>query len=124
MQQDAHEFLNHLLNTCGDILLGRFRLADRGTCFSSSPLAEKKEEREKHEKQRLKLSGTAISNHHALWNDADGQQHRVTTPVNVNFHQDSMSSEETWIQDLFQGTLVSTTRCLNCETVMSRINEL
>jgi ubiquitin carboxyl-terminal hydrolase 12/46 len=23
MQQDAHEFLNHLLNTCGDILLGR-----------------------------------------------------------------------------------------------------
>ncbi len=22
MQQDAHEFLNHLLNTCGDILLG------------------------------------------------------------------------------------------------------
>jgi ubiquitin carboxyl-terminal hydrolase 12/46 len=23
MQQDAHEFLNHLLNTCGDILLGK-----------------------------------------------------------------------------------------------------
>lgn len=22
MQQDAHEFLNHLLNTCADILLG------------------------------------------------------------------------------------------------------
>lgn len=25
MQQDAHEFLNHLLNTCGDILIGMKR---------------------------------------------------------------------------------------------------
>jgi len=60
MQQDAHEFLNHLLNTCGDILL--------------------------EEKQKLK------SNHQLL-------------------------SDETWIHELFQGTLVSTTKCLNCETV-------
>jgi hypothetical protein len=25
--------------------------------------------------------------------------------------------EDTWIHELFQGTLVSTTKCLNCETV-------
>ncbi|CAF4998877.1 unnamed protein product, partial [Rotaria sp. Silwood1] len=24
--------------------------------------------------------------------------------------------EDTWIHELFQGTLVSTTKCLNCET--------
>jgi hypothetical protein len=28
MQQDAHEFLNHLLNTCGDILLGMYKIID------------------------------------------------------------------------------------------------
>lgn len=27
------------------------------------------------------------------------------------------SIEDTWIHELFQGTLVSTTKCLNCETV-------
>jgi hypothetical protein len=25
--------------------------------------------------------------------------------------------DETWIHELFQGILVSTTKCLNCETV-------
>jgi hypothetical protein len=40
MQQDAHEFLNHLLNTCADILLGLsirvfFSLSDEiYSCYS------------------------------------------------------------------------------------------
>ncbi len=40
--------------------------------------------------------------------------------MNINNDTTSGSSlltEETWIHELFQGTLVSTTKCLNCETV-------
>lgn len=30
------------------------------------------------------------------------------------------SSEPTWVHEIFQGTLTSETRCLNCETVSSK----
>ena len=93
MQQDAHEFLNHLLNTCGDILV-----------------AERKEEKEKSEKQRNK------SNHLQL--NGDSQHNRITAAINFNLNNDPIT-DETWIHELFQGTLVSTTKCLNCETVCS-----
>ncbi|CAF5162692.1 unnamed protein product, partial [Rotaria sp. Silwood1] len=97
MQQDAHEFLNHLLNTCGDILL-----------------AEKKEEKDKHDKQRYKSINFTINNN-------DEQYNRITASINLNINNDITTIhnsliEETWIHELFQGTLVSTTKCLNCET--------
>jgi ubiquitin carboxyl-terminal hydrolase 12/46 len=102
MQQDAHEFLNHLLNTCGDILL-----------------AEKKEEKEKSDKPRNK------TNNNYLQYNGDGQHNRITASINFNINNDTTpginsSTEETWIHELFQGTLVSTTKCLNCETVNSK----
>eukprot|EP00127_Corallochytrium_limacisporum_P001536 Clim_evm15s64 gene=Clim_evmTU15s64 len=63
--QDAHEFLNYLLNTCAEIL-----------------------QRESSE-----------------------EQGRVNTP---------RATINTWIHDIFQGTLANETRCLTCETVSSR----
>ena len=102
MQQDAHEFLNHLLNTCGDILL-----------------AERKEDKEKSEKQRNKSN----TNNHLQLN-GDSQRNRITAAINFNLNNDlnlelSPITDDTWIHELFQGTLVSTTKCLNCETVFS-----
>ncbi|CAF3657012.1 unnamed protein product [Rotaria sp. Silwood1] len=102
MQQDAHEFLNHLLNTCGDILL-----------------AEKKEEKDKHDKQRYKSINFTINNN-------DEQYNRITASINLNINNDITTIhnsliEETWIHELFQGTLVSTTKCLNCETVFNKL---
>ena len=58
-QQDAHEFLNYLLNTIGDLLAAHHRTA-----------------------------GEPASN--------------------------------TWVQDIFQGTLTNETKCLVCETVSSK----
>ncbi|CAF0907400.1 unnamed protein product [Adineta steineri] len=104
MQQDAHEFLNHLLNTCADILT-----------------AEKKEEKEKHDKQRSKSNNFAVSNNYTQSN-GDGQHNRMSINTNINGDTASAHSsiEDTWIHELFQGTLVSTTKCLNCETVSSK----
>ncbi|CAF4623879.1 unnamed protein product, partial [Rotaria sp. Silwood2] len=100
MQQDAHEFLNHLLNTCADILL-----------------AEKKEEKDKHDKQRNKTNIVAVSNNY-IQSNGDGQHIRIPNNLNVNGDMANANSsiEDTWIHELFQGTLVSTTKCLNCET--------
>ncbi|CAF0986446.1 unnamed protein product [Adineta ricciae] len=98
MQQDAHEFLNHLLNTCGDILI-----------------AEKKEDKDKTENRRNK------SNNFLSYN-GDGLYNRINPTLNSNDLLNGTSSltDETWIHELFQGTLVSTTKCLNCETVNSK----
>ena len=115
MQQDAHEFLNHLLNTCADILLGLslkffFHAFDKNCCFF---LAEKKEEKEKHEKQRSKSNIVSVSQNHLSCN-GDG---RINLNLNGESTATNATTEETWIHELFQGTLVSTTKCLNCETV-------
>ncbi|CAM4865974.1 unnamed protein product [Rotaria socialis] len=101
MQQDAHEFLNHLLNTCADILL-----------------AERKEEKEKHDKQRNKANVVAVTNNYGQSN-GDGQYIRTSVSINGNNDMAIANTpiEDTWIHELFQGTLVSTTKCLNCETV-------
>ncbi len=83
-------------------------------------LAEKKEEKEKPDKQRNKLN----NNNYSQCN-GDGQYNRITASINLNINNDttvgiSLLTEETWIHELFQGTLVSTTKCLNCETVFSK----
>ena len=120
MQQDAHEFLNHLLNTCADILTGNcFELVQAGTCTKrmSRILAEKKEEKEKHEKQRNKSSNAAISNTNHQSCNGDGQHHSHLLNGDLGAGASASVVEDTWIHELFQGTLVSTTKCLNCETV-------
>lgn len=76
-------------------------------------LAEKKEEREKQEKQKHKSSSASVA-HCQMISNGEHQSNRTANGEAAAAH---LSSEETWIHDLFQGTLVSTTKCLNCETV-------
>ncbi|KAI1285927.1 Ubiquitin carboxyl-terminal hydrolase 46 [Halotydeus destructor] len=68
MQQDAHEFLNYLLNTIGDLLQAEKNLQN----------------------------GT------------------------VNHGSNQQSSSNTWVHEIFQGTLTNETRCLNCESLSSK----
>lgn len=75
MQQDAHEFLNFLINHINEIIL-----AERG---QSAPRAAR---------------GTP------------GVGGDCAAPP----------AEPTWVHEIFQGTLTSETRCLNCETVSSK----
>jgi hypothetical protein len=79
---------------------------------------EKKEEKEKHDKQRNKSNSALGSNNHIQLN-GDGQFNRTSINANINGDTATAQSpiEDTWIHELFQGTLVSTTKCLNCETV-------
>ncbi|CAH2260523.1 ubiquitin carboxyl-terminal hydrolase 46 isoform X2 [Pararge aegeria] len=81
MQQDAHEFLNFLINHINEIIL-----AERN-------------------QSTLKLQKT------------DGNKEGVT--CNGTLPQ-SQNTDPTWVHEIFQGTLTSETRCLNCETVSSK----
>uniref|UniRef100_A0A8D3EBR7 Ubiquitin specific peptidase 12b n=1 Tax=Scophthalmus maximus TaxID=52904 RepID=A0A8D3EBR7_SCOMX len=74
MQQDAHEFLNYLLNTIADLL---------------------QEEKSQERQQNGKL----------LQNGGGGRKE---------------TQQQTWVHEIFQGTLTNETRCLNCEAVSSK----
>ncbi|XP_026326651.1 ubiquitin carboxyl-terminal hydrolase 46 [Hyposmocoma kahamanoa] len=81
MQQDAHEFLNFLINHINEIIL-----------------AERNQSTLKVQKN---TSGENV-------------QCNGTVP------QPQQNTEPTWVHEIFQGTLTSETRCLNCETVSSK----
>ncbi|CAB3228813.1 unnamed protein product [Arctia plantaginis] len=78
MQQDAHEFLNFLINHINEIIL-----AER----NQSTLKVQKNA----QGENVTCNGTSAP-----------------------------SAEPTWVHEIFQGTLTSETRCLNCETVSSK----
>ncbi|XP_063374781.1 ubiquitin carboxyl-terminal hydrolase 46 isoform X1 [Cydia amplana] len=80
MQQDAHEFLNFLINHINEIIL-----------------AERNQSTLKVQKN---ASGESVT--------CNGTS---TAPG---------GGDPTWVHEIFQGTLTSETRCLNCETVSSK----
>lgn len=92
MQQDAHEFLNYLLNTISEILQG-----------------EKQREKDK-ERERLGSISSVNSKASASSGYSSATMHSTyKTPP-----------EPTWVHDIFEGTLTNETRCLCCETVSSK----
>lgn len=93
MQQDAHEFLNYLLNTIGDLLQ-----------------SEKQKEKEK-ERDRLG-SASSVSSKNSTSSEYSSASYATQQP--------KPPPEPTWIHDIFEGTLTNETRCLCCETVSNK----
>lgn len=81
MQQDAHEFLNYLLNTIADLLQ-----------------EEKSQERQQNGKLVQNGGGGGVNE-----GGTEGEGGKET--------------QQTWVHEIFQGTLTNETRCLNCEAV-------
>jgi hypothetical protein len=170
-QQDAHEFLNYLLNTCADILKaemqeitetnglfnrnkphphGQNSLPTNPNHFHTLPIPNHMNEKStihtsttnsltfnKHSSKayapiddtltigpmttnivpksikkrnsfRSVSSGdTSMGSANSIMNMANGCATAKTTA----------NPDDTWIHELFQGTLVNETKCLNCETV-------
>jgi ubiquitin carboxyl-terminal hydrolase 12/46 len=94
MQQDAHEFLNYLLNSVADLLQAEKVEPAIGALRGSTGA--------------LRGSGGVAGS---------GNIHSVD---NVSVRTTAQASSQTWVHDIFQGTLTNETRCLNCETVSSK----
>uniref|UniRef100_A0A9J8BI05 Ubiquitin carboxyl-terminal hydrolase n=1 Tax=Cyprinus carpio carpio TaxID=630221 RepID=A0A9J8BI05_CYPCA len=87
MQQDAHEFLNYLLNTIADLLQ-----------------EEKSQERQQNGK--VVQNGGSGGGGGSGSSTGEGEMEEKT--------------QQTWVHEIFQGTLTNETRCLNCEAVSSK----
>ncbi|CAD6188125.1 unnamed protein product [Caenorhabditis auriculariae] len=90
MQQDAHEFLNYLLNTISETLQ-----------------EERNADKERVQKS-LKKGAVTVNISPA------------TAGLNEKKEDEKGKTETTWIHEIFQGTLTNETRCLCCETVSSK----
>ncbi|XP_053485287.1 ubiquitin carboxyl-terminal hydrolase 12 [Ictalurus furcatus] len=90
MQQDAHEFLNYLLNTIADLLQ-----------------EEKSQERQQN--------GKVVQN-----GGGGGGGSGSGSGSNTGEAESAEKNQQTWVHEIFQGTLTNETRCLNCEAVSSK----
>ncbi len=86
MQQDAHEFLNYLLNTIADLL----------------------QEEKSHERQQ---------NGKVVQNGGSGSGGGGGSGSSTGEGETEEKTQQTWVHEIFQGTLTNETRCLNCEAV-------
>uniref|UniRef100_A0A131Z2I6 Ubiquitin carboxyl-terminal hydrolase n=1 Tax=Rhipicephalus appendiculatus TaxID=34631 RepID=A0A131Z2I6_RHIAP len=106
MQQDAHEFLNYLLNTIADILQ-----------------AEKQQQQQNSQTNAKgnKCSSSGDAAHNAAGGPMASAGATAQSVQNqVGGAAQPPKPEPTWVHDIFQGTLTNETRCLNCETVSSK----
>ncbi|KAK2914135.1 hypothetical protein Q8A67_002534 [Cirrhinus molitorella] len=93
MQQDAHEFLNYLLNTIADLLQ-----------------EEKGQERQQN--------GKVVQNGGS--GSAGGGGGGGGSGSSTGEGETEEKTQQTWVHEIFQGTLTNETRCLNCEAVSSK----
>ncbi|XP_004573459.1 ubiquitin carboxyl-terminal hydrolase 12 [Maylandia zebra] len=95
MQQDAHEFLNYLLNTIADLLQ-----------------EEKSQERQQNGKLVQNggggVGGGGVGGGSSESGGGGGEV------------EGGKETQQTWVHEIFQGTLTNETRCLNCEAVSSK----
>lgn len=117
MQQDAHEFLNFLINHINEIIVAEQSAPpsgkqtpsgggkeNGGTDFGSSSNASI---------SSSSTNGSAVK----PGSGSIGSHAGVTIGTALPNHN---KPQTTWVNDIFQGILTSETRCLNCETVTSK----
>ncbi|KAG8240007.1 hypothetical protein J437_LFUL019583 [Ladona fulva] len=108
MQQDAHEFLNFLINRINEIILGikfiTFKILIVFITFIFSAMQPKC-------LFIMRISFIPLAERHQ----------NCSKPKNGCSEQNNSQQEPTWVHEIFQGILTSETRCLNCETFINTI---
>lgn len=108
-QQDAHEFFNYLLNTIGDLL----------NCEKNNTNCTSGNTNSNHNTTSHTVTGT--SNNIANNGTSNGSTNCTTTNNHTfTFNTTSNANSNTWVHDIFKGTLTNETRCLNCESLSSK----
>ena len=118
MQQDAHEFLNFLINHINESLVAEQNQTNgKVNTKNNTPNGN--------------IGGVEI-NLNSGGSQRSSNNNGGVPSVNVNTSSSNISNTGscsgdggqnktyTWINEIFQGILVSETRCLNCETVTSK----
>lgn len=116
MQQDAHEFLNFLINHINEIIVAEQNQQQQQQTGNSGKTSKDS------------CNSSNASNGGGGTNDSAYIGSSCTGSLSSNgslshlkpLNHSSSSNKHTWVNDIFQGILTSETRCLNCETVTSK----
>ncbi|KAI9302936.1 hypothetical protein BJ944DRAFT_269165 [Cunninghamella echinulata] len=97
MHQDAHEFLNFLLNTIA-------------------------EDVQKYQKKKAEQHGNTenLQNGKTLTNGINYSSSTKSIDTASDSDKSSSNTQSTWVHQLFEGVFSNETKCLTCETVTSR----
>lgn len=133
MQQDAHEFLNFLINHINEIILAERNSGKTLAAGSSVPVLATGPAQGNGNATNTKSSSNSNSSNSTSTStsngncsnstgslsvlDGNGSVTATTTPIGQT---NGANTEPTWVHEIFQGILTSETRCLNCETVSSK----
>ena len=113
MQQDAHEFLNFLINHINESLVAE-----------QNPSNGKAKPNPSNGNAGVDMNSTSGSGGvQRTSNNSANMSHNNSTSNISNSGSSSTDGQNktcTWINEIFQGILTSETRCLNCETVTSK----
>lgn len=135
MHQDAHEFLNYLLNNVAEILQKEQK--------EQKKLKEQKEAEEHHtgdsSEDRSQDGDMATdysmnnnngvnynNNNNTNSNHVNGiklkkkKKHKTTDPAVVQVKSYPNTEGGTFVHDIFEGTLTNETKCLSCESITSK----
>lgn len=115
MQQDAHEFLNFLINHINEIILAERNANKNGSAAGTAAIKSSSTTSTSTTASNSSTNGTCSQSTGSINGIGIGITD-ASTPTQSN----SASTEPTWVHEIFQGTLTSETRCLNCETVSSK----
>lgn len=117
--QDAHEFLNYLLNTMAEIMEAQDKAAGKQHQAGSSLLPQQPSS----SSLQAPAGPSYVSSFAAASTTGQPQLNGQLTPGSSSSPQPTPAQQQqqpTWVHDIFQGWLVSETRCLQCETLTRR----
>ncbi|CAG8571903.1 2196_t:CDS:10 [Acaulospora morrowiae] len=103
MHQDAHEFLNFVLNAIAENVM------------EQQKRIEEAERQQREQEQQSDINEKSRSGNEENGNTADGNSSKGSEATSS-----MTSSSTTWVHQIFEGTLTNETKCLTCETVTSR----
>ncbi|XP_067618782.1 ubiquitin carboxyl-terminal hydrolase 46 isoform X5 [Eurosta solidaginis] len=142
MQQDAHEFLNFLINHINEIILAERHASKNCNTLNGSSTGGASvgggsgggggvtSTASKSSSSTSTSTTASNSTSNGTCTNSSGSLNGVggvgigicsgndyaSTPTQAN----AANTEPTWVHEIFQGILTSETRCLNCETVSSK----
>ncbi|XP_001358111.3 ubiquitin carboxyl-terminal hydrolase 12A [Drosophila pseudoobscura] len=148
MQQDAHEFLNFLINHINEIILaernagpshgngngnGKSSGGGASTSQMATSTASKSSSTSNSNSNSNSTSNSTTTNGNS--SNSTGSLNAAASAATTSVldasggltatttplvQTNGANSEPTWVHEIFQGILTSETRCLNCETVSSK----
>ena len=122
MHQDAHEFLNFLLNNIGEVLQAEHKSEwERKTAKRTAELSLEDKERDRDttetesERKRERAENRAKESESESESVRDGER-----DIENSWKKYPRTLGGTFVHDVFEGVLTNETRCLCCETITSR----